>query len=257
MKKITNNLVLTLLSLLMMLLIVGCSNSTQLGTLEKIKEEGKLVVGTEASYRPFEYHNAKDEIVGFDIDIAKALSKELGVELEIKDIAFDGLIPSLKTKKFDLVIAAMTITESRKKSVDFSTPYFNAGQVIAVLDSEDQIQNVEDLVGKTVGVQLGTTGDLKVSEIDGLEIKRYEKIPQAFIDLKNGRIDAIVNDLPVTATFVKKVEGVKIVGTPFTEENYGMAIRKDDNELEKRLNEALSNIKEKGIYDKIYAKWFK
>ncbi len=253
MKNIAKLIVITLVSVMMILGLVGCSGKQEGEGLKN----GKLTIGTEASYRPFEYHNEDDKIVGFDIDIAKAVADELGVELEIKDIAFDGLIPGLKTKKFDMVIAAMTITEERKKAVNFSKPYFNAGQVIAVVEDNDQIKNVNDLVGKKVGVQLGTTGDLKMSEMENVEVKRYEKIPQGFIDLNNARIDAVVNDLPVTATYVKKKEGVKIIVAPFTEENYGIAFRKNDTELAEEIDQALEKIKEDGRYDEIYNKWFK
>ncbi|OCL25838.1 glutamine ABC transporter substrate-binding protein [Orenia metallireducens] len=249
-------LLLTLLSMSLVLGIVGCGNNKKSNTFDQMKERGKLVIGTEASYRPFEYHDENDEIIGFDIDIAKAIAEELNLELEIKDIDFDGLIPSLKTGKFDMVIAAMTITEARKKAVSFSSPYFDASQVIAVVSSNNEIKGVADLKGKKVGVQLGTTGDLEVSEMSGIEVTRYEKIPQAFIDLKNGRIDAVVNDMPVTATYVREREGVKIIGESFTEEYYGIAFRKNDNKLEEEINNALKNIKDKGIYDEIYAKWF-
>ncbi|MGM0502189.1 MAG: transporter substrate-binding domain-containing protein, partial [Bacillota bacterium] len=136
--------------------------------------------------------------------------------------------------------------------------YFNAGQVVAVMADNNDIKGPEDLEGKKVGVQLGTTGDLKVSEMDNIDsIKRYEKIPQAFIDLKNGRIDAIVNDLPVTAAYIMSNSEVKIVGEPFTTEHYGIAARPDDDELLNKINTALKEVKENGTYDEVYNKWFK
>lgn len=248
---------LTLLSVLI-LIMAGCgSDEESINTFDKIKENGKLVIGTEASYRPFEYYDNNDNIIGFDIDIARAIAEELGVELEIKDIAFDGLLPSLNTKKFDMVIAAMTITDERKNAVDFSESYFNAGQVISVLEDNNQIKSVEDLEGKKVGVQLGTTADITMSEMDSIEVSRYEQMTQAFIDLRNGRIDAVANDLPVAAEYIKKKDGVKIVGKPFTQENFGIAVRKEDNKLEEEINNALQAIKENGKYDEIYEKWFK
>ncbi len=248
---------ITLLSVLL-LIIAGCGSSEEsINTFDKIKEEGKLVIGTEPSYRPFEYYDKNDNIIGFDIDVAHAIAEELGVELEIKDIAFDGLLPSLNTNKFDMVIAAMTITDKRKNAVDFSESYFNAGQVITVLEDNNQIKSVEDLQGNKVGVQLGTTADITMSEMDNIEVSRYEQMTQAFIDLRNGRIDAVANDLAVAAEYIKKKAGAKIVGKPFTEENFGMAIRKEDDKLEEEINGALQSIKDNGKYDEIYEKWFK
>ncbi|AGB42111.1 periplasmic component of amino acid ABC-type transporter/signal transduction system [Halobacteroides halobius DSM 5150] len=247
-----------LFSLLIGLLVVTGCGQQEATTWSKIQNKGKLVVGMDAAYRPFEYHNQNDKIVGFDVDMLQAVADQLGVKLVIKDTAWDGIIPGLKAKKYDVIASAMTITEQREKAVDFSNPYFNAGQVVAVLDSNNTIKSVDDLTGKVVGVQLGTTGDLKVSKMEGIKkIKRYGKIPQAFIELQNGRLDAVVNDLPVTAAYIMKKPNVKIVGEPFTSEQYGIAIREADDKLTKKVNAAIKKIKENGTYDKIYNKWFK
>ena len=248
-----------LLSILVLALVfaVGCSSEPET-TLDKVQEEGILTIGMSADYKPFEYTDENGEIVGFDVDIAKAIGEKLGVEVKFVDTAFSGLIPGLKSDKYDLIMSAMTITEERAKSVDFTNQYFNAGQVVAVMEDNNDIKGHKDLTGKKVGVQLGTTGDLKVSEMDNIEqIKRYEKIPQAFIDLRNGRLDAIVNDLPVTAAYILKHPEVKMVGKPFTTEHYGIAARPGDEELLKEVNGALKEIKEDGTYDEVYNKWFK
>ena len=256
-----------LLGLALVVGAVGCSGgetetkSTEKArtTLDKIKERGKIIIGSDASYKPFEYHNADGKIVGFDVDFMNAIGKELGFEVEFVDTAFDGIIPGLNAKKYDIVVSAMTITEKREKAVDFTEPYFNAGQVIAVMEGTEGIQGPKDLKGKTVAVQLGTTGDLKVTkEIEGVEeVKRYEKITQAFIELRNGRADAVVNDLPVTAAYIMSNPDVKMVGEPFTEEQYGIATREVDDALTKALNDAIAKLKKNGTYDKIHAKWFK
>ena len=247
-----------ILSVLLFTLVfaVGCAGDQT--TWDKVQDEGKLTIGMSADYKPFEYTDENGEIVGFDADIAQAIGEKLGVEVEFVDTAFSGLIPGLKSNKYDLIMSAMTITEKREKAVDFTNQYFNAGQVVAVMDDTNSIQGVEDLKGKKVGVQLGTTGDLEVSDMDNIEqIKRYEKIPQAFIDLRNGRIDAIVNDLPVTAAYIMKHPEVKMVGKPFTSEHYGIAARPGDEELLKKVNGALKELKEDGTYDEVYNKWFK
>jgi polar amino acid transport system substrate-binding protein len=254
-------LLLALLSLALVVSVAGCGGEKKeeaKTTFDKIKEEGKIVIGCSADYKPFEYTDEDGKIVGFDVDFMKAIGQELDLEVEFKDTAFDGLIPALNSKKHDVIVSAMTITEKREKAVDFTEPYFNAGQVIAVMKDSDAIQGPEDLEGKLVGVQLGTTGDLEASEMEGIkEVKRYEKITQAFIELRNGRLDAVVNDLPVTAAYIMENSDVKIVGKPFTEENYGIATREDDDELEKALNDAIAKLKENGTYDEIYNKWFK
>ncbi|MFO7820013.1 MAG: basic amino acid ABC transporter substrate-binding protein [Halanaerobacter sp.] len=236
---------------------VGCGGGTET-TLDEVQEEGKLTIGMSADYKPFEYTDDDGEIVGFDVDVANEIADQLGVEVEFVDTAFSGLIPGLKSEKYDLIMSAMTITEKRAESVDFTEQYFNAGQVVAVMEDNEEIEDVEDLTEKKVGVQLGTTGDLEVSEMENIEeVKRYEKIPQAYIDLKNGRIDAVVNDLPVTAAYIMKHPEVKIVGDPFTTEHYGIAARPGDEELLNEVNAALQEIKENGTYDEIYNEWFK
>ncbi|TDX52447.1 basic amino acid ABC transporter substrate-binding protein [Orenia marismortui] len=239
-----------------LLVMAGCSSEEQ-GTWQKIEKEGKLVVGMSADYKPFEYHDKDDNIVGFDVDVLKEIAKKLNLELELKDTAWDGIIPGLQSSKYDLIMSAMTITEDRKKAVNFSDSYFNAGQIIAVSESNDSIKNVEDLKGKTVGVQLGTTADIEASKMEGVEVKRYEKIPQAFIELNNGRVDAVAADLPVVAKYTLDHSGVKIVGEPFTTENFGIAMRKADTELLEKINTALADLKADGTYDEIYNKWFK
>ncbi|MBM7624150.1 basic amino acid ABC transporter substrate-binding protein [Sporohalobacter salinus] len=250
-----------LLGLALAIGVVGCGGAKKeeaKTTFDKIKEEGKLVVGCSADYKPFEYPNEDGKIVGFDVEFMKAVGEELGLEVEFTDTAFDGLIPSLKSKKFDVIASAMTITDKRAKTVDFSQPYFNAGQVIAVKEGSNDVKKPEDLAGKVVGVQLGTTGDLKASEIEDIKkVKRYQKITQAFIELRNERIDAVVNDLPVTAAYIMDNPDVKIIGKPFTEENYGIAMRKGDDELEKKINKTIKKLKENGTYDELYNKWFK
>jgi len=226
-------------------------------TWDKIKEEGELVVGMDAAYKPFEYQDENGEIVGFDVDILKAITDKLGVELDLQNTSFDGIIPGLQAKKYDLIMSAMTITEDRKKAVNFSDPYFDASQVIAIMEDNNEIKGVDDLQGKVIAVQLGTTGDLEVSEMKGIkEIKRFDTIPEAFIALQNRQVAAVVNDLPVTKAYIKEHPEVKVVGEALTIEQYGIAFRKADTKLMEKINEALIELKQEGTYDKIYAKWF-
>ncbi|MGQ9628781.1 MAG: basic amino acid ABC transporter substrate-binding protein [bacterium] len=218
----------------------------------------KIVVGTDATYPPFE--NIVDgKFVGFDIDLAQAIAKEIGAEIEFVNVAWDGIIPGLLAKKYDMIQSAMTITEERAKQVTFSRPYYNAGQIVAVRVENTTIKDEKDLPGKRVGVQLGTTGEFAVKEIKGAIVKSYDTIDLAFIDLINGNVDAVVADDPTVAAFVKeRGKGkLKIVGKPFTDEHYGIAMRKEDTALHKAVNAALEKLEKDGTIERLKEKWIK
>ncbi len=225
-------------------------------TYDEIMKKGVLTVGTDATYAPFEYRNFKNDIVGFDIDFVRALAKEMGnLKVKLVDTAWDGIIPGLLSKKYDIIVSAMTITEERAKKVTFSDPYFETGQVIVVAKDRNDIKSVDDLKGKVIAVQLGTTGDFAASKIEGATVKRFDTIDKAYFEVMLGRADAVVNDLSQTAYGIKRFP-LKIACKPFTVEYYGIAMRKEDKKLHKAVNAALKALKEKGIYDEIYKKWF-
>lgn len=241
--------ILFVLSLMLMALTFG-------SIIDQIKERGYLIVGTEATFPPFEYYNENNEIVGFDIDIAKQIANALGVNLKVVDIAFDGLIPSLLTKKIDMVIAGMTITNERAKVVAFSDPYFTAGQVIVVKKGTKPIRILEELKNKVVAVQLGTTGDLVVSNLKGVkEIRRFAKFTDAFLELKNRRVDAIVLDSAVAKAYVTLNPEFEITSDVLSSEKYGIAIRKEDKDLLQFVNKILADMR-KSPYDLLLEKWF-
>ncbi|MGQ9845484.1 MAG: transporter substrate-binding domain-containing protein [Caldisericia bacterium] len=226
-------------------------------TLKRAQRRGYLLVGSDVTYPPFEYmENGKP--VGFDVDLINLIAKEMGLErAEIMDTAWDGIFAALKTEKFDIIISSVTITEERKLEMLFSDPYYNSGQVIAVRKDDNRINNENDLKGMVVGVQINTTGDFAAQEIPGIkEIKRYDDIQQAFQDLEIGRIDAIINDLPVNAYFASTRKNVKLVGNLLTVEQYGIAARLVDVDLVNEINKALKNLKESGKYRELYLKWF-
>ena len=152
-----------------------------------------VYVGTNAEFAPFEYLD-KNQIVGFDIDLLNAISKEAGIEFKIQDMAFDGLLPALQTKKVDLVIAGMTATPERQKAVAFSKPYFKAKQVVITKGVDKSLKNFKDLSGKKVGVMLGFTGDTVVSEIKGVKVERFNAAYAAILALGQGKVDAVVLD---------------------------------------------------------------
>lgn len=250
-------------------LLGGCSSKETKETKQATSEKenkydtitpGVLTVGSDVAYPPFEFEDEKtQEIVGFDVDLIKEIGKRIGLEVKIQPAAFDTIIQALNAKKFDCVVSAMTITEERLEQVNFSDPYIDSDQSVAVKKGS-QIKSLEDLNGKIVGVQRGTTGELKAQELKekyGIkEIKSYDDTLMAFEDLKAGRVDAVVNDYPVTAYLVKKDPVFEIVAKIPTGEKYGIAVRKDSEELLKAINKALAEIKEDGTYDRIYKKWF-
>ncbi len=243
------------------LLVAACAPpATPVAPAEQAAPAEKITikVGTNAEYPPFEYVDESGNIVGFDVDLINALAERAGFDVELVNTKWDGIFAALAAGEFDVVCSAVTITDERKQIVDFTDPYFNAGQSIAVLASNDEIKSVEDLKGKRIGVQLGTTGDIEASKIEGAEVKRYEEITLAFQALANGDVDAVVNDTPTSAAIIKANPEInaKIVGEPFTNEFYGIAVNKNKPEIRDALNKALAEIKADGTYDKIYQKWF-
>lgn len=216
---------------------------------------GTLVMATNAEFPPYEYHEG-DKVVGIDADIAQAIADQLGMKLEIEDIAFDSIIPEITSGKADMGMAGITITDDRKKSVDFSDTYAKASQKIIVKD-DSTIASPDDLKGKIVGVQLGTTGDIYVSDLeaDGTKVERYNKGFEAVQALSQGKIDAVVIDSEPAKTFVDQTKGLKILDQSFTDEEYAIAVKKGNTELLDKINGALKTLKENGTLDQIIAKY--
>ena len=218
---------------------------------------GVLVMATNAEFPPYEFHEG-DAIVGIDADIAKAIADELGMELEIEDIAFDSIIPEITSGKADMGLAGMTVTEDRKQSVDFSDTYAKASQKIIVTE-DSEIAAPDDLKGVIVGVQLGTTGDIYVSDLeaDKTTVERYNKGFEAVQALSQGKVDAVVIDGEPAKTFVSQTEGLKILDESFTDEEYAIAVKKGNTELLDKINGALKTLKDNGTLDEIVAKYIK
>ncbi len=243
------------------------AKATEAGSEAESKEEteaaeseaagGVLVMATNAEFPPYEYHEGQ-EIIGIDVDIAKAIAAELGMELEIEDVAFDSIIPEITSGKADIGLAGITVTEDRKVSVDFSDTYAKASQMIIVKE-DSEIAGPEDLKGVVVGVQLGTTGDLYVSDLeaDGTTVERYNKGFEAVQALSQGKIDAVVIDGEPAKTFVSETEGLKMLDEAFTEEEYAIAVKKGNTELLDKVNAALASLEEKGTLDEIIGNYIK
>ena len=233
--------------------------SAEAAETEAAKEAagGKLVMATNAEFPPYEYHDG-DAVVGIDAEIAKAIADELGMELEIEDIAFDSIIPEIVSGKADMGLAGMTVTEDRMQSVDFSNTYAKASQKIIVTE-DSEIASPDDLKGVIVGVQLGTTGDIYVSDLeaDGTTVERYSKGFEAVQALSQGKIDAVVIDGEPAKTFVAETQGLKILDESFTDEEYAIAVKKGNTELLEKINGALKTLKDNGTLDEIVAKYIK
>ncbi len=216
-------------------------------------EGGKLIMATNAEFPPYEYHEG-DEIVGIDAEIAAAIADELGMTLEIEDMAFDSIITAVSSGKADMGLAGMTVDPDRQKNVNFSDTYATAAQVIIVNEDSD-IAGPDDLTGKKIGVQLGTTGDIYAEDIEDAEIERYNKGMEAVQALQQNKIDAVVIDGEPAKVFVAENEGLKLLDEPLTEEEYAIAIAKDNDELLEKVNTALASLKDSGKLDEIVAKY--
>lgn len=216
---------------------------------------GVLTMATNAEFPPYEFHDG-GEIVGIDVEIAEAIAEKLGMTLEIEDIAFDSIIPEVDSGKADIGLAGMTVSEDRLKNVDFSEPYTTASQVIIVKNDSD-IAGPDDLAGKYIGVQLGTTGDIYASdyEEEGSTIERYSKGFEAVQAMMQGKIDAVVIDLEPAKVFVSENEGIKILDEALTVEEYAIAVKKGNTELVEKLNTALAELKDSGELQAIIDKY--
>ena len=226
--------------------------------LEKKAEGPKVLkVGTEVTFPPFEFREqGSKEITGFDMDLIRAIGKKLDMQVEILDMDFEALIPAVKRGNLNLAIAGMTITSDRQKIVDMSDPYYESGLCLVVSKGNTAIQKPEDLKGRTVAVQTGTTGEEKAKRLAGDKVRRFKTNEEVFGALKDKTAEAIIIDKPVAQYFINKHHpDAVIVGDTFEKESYGIVMRRH-GELTPKVNRALAELKQSGEYDKIYEKWF-
>lgn len=218
-----------------------------------------IVIATDATWPPMEFVNADKQIVGFDIDYMKAAAKEAGYNVEFKSVAWDGIFGGLEAGKYDAVCSSVTITDERKKTMDFSIPYFKVRQAL-VVPKTSTAKTLEDMKGKTVGAQIGTTGYFAIKKVAGVDAKSYDEIGLAMEDLFNGRIDGVVCDDPVAAQYALQREEykakLKIAAVLDTgDEYYGVAVKKGNTEVLDLLNKGIKAVEEKGIAKELRAKW--
>lgn len=239
--------------------MVGCgssakkeSASSNASSLEAIKSKGKLVIGTSADYPPYEFHSTvdgKDKIVGFDIEIAKEFAKDLGVELEIKDMSFDGLLVALQSDKIDMVFAGMTPTDERKQNADFSDIYFTATHRFMVRSGDEtSITKMEDLKGKKIGVQKGSIQEgIAQANFDAANIKSLEKVTDLVLDLKNNKVDAILVESTVADINVQKNSGIAVADKLEVKDPDGgaaIAMKKNSTELQTEINKTIKRLQD-------------
>ena len=219
-------------------------------------EPGVLTMGTNATFPPYEYKDG-DAVVGIDPDIAQALADKLGLKLEVVDMEFDSLIASVQSGKVDIVLAGMTVNEERKKNVDFTDPYANGVQVIIVADGSD-IATFDDLAGKLIGVQQGTTGHVYCSDDWGEgNVVAFQSGAAAVQALQQGKVDCVVIDQEPAKAFVEANDGLKILDTQYANEDYAAAVSKKNPELTEALNKALQELKDDGTVQEILDKYIK
>lgn len=233
----------------------GTENASD-SSLEDVKAKGKIVVGTSADFPPMEWVSYKDgseKYLGLDMNIAKAIADKLGVELEIKNMAFEGLLASLKAGDVDMVLAGMEASDERKKEVDFSAPYYSGGQVIVVREEDkDLYKTLDDLKGKKVGTQINTIQQTYAEEMFGSDAQAYDLNNVLIEQLKNKSIDAIfLSELPAKE-FVYLNKGLAViedVGAP-KEKGFAAAIKKGNNSLFEEVSKIVSELKDSGQVDK-------
>ncbi len=267
------NLFKTFVSCLLILSLFGCSASNSANTnqqttqednsLAKIKEKGELIIGTSADYAPREFHmviDGKDTIVGYDIDIAKEIAKDMGVELKIQDMSFDGLLTALNAGNVDMVIAGMVATEERKNAVDFSISYGKStdneeGQKLVIRkEDKDIYTSIESLTDKKLGVQKGgLQEEIAKSQLSNTKVTYLSKIPNMIMDLQMNKVDAIILAADVAQNYANENDKIYITDIPLVQEEEGtaIAIKKGDKSLVNQTNSTLKRLMDDGLMDKI------
>ena len=242
------------------LLIAGVSCSKKDDSAAKGTDEAaKLIIASDCTWPPMEFVNADKEMVGYDIDFINAVAEEGGFEIVIRNTAWDGIFASLANGECDAVISSVTITDERKKTMDFSTPYINAGQVL-IVGAGSSAETLADLAGKEVGAQIGTTGAIEIGN-SSATLKTYDELGFAIEDLSNGRIEGVVADTPIAADYVLQNDTYKgklmIVGDSFTDEYYGIAVKKGNTEVLDLINKGVKAVQDKGIDKELENKWLR
>ncbi|MCK1985536.1 transporter substrate-binding domain-containing protein [Peribacillus simplex] len=241
--------------LILTIFISACGTNEEKNAGEEKKPEKVYKVGVDTTYPPFEFKEG-NEYKGIDIELINAIAKDQDFKIKLSPMDFGGIIPAMQANQLDVAIAGMSITEERKKVVDFSTPYFDAGLTIVVKKENTSTKTVKDLKGKTIAVKKGTTGAKYAQDNAtklGIKVVQFNDSPAMFQEVANGNADALIEDYPVISyAIAQKDLGLKIVGDRLNGDQYGIAVLKGQNEdLLKKINDGLANLKKDGTYDEI------
>ncbi|MEN4685560.1 glutamine ABC transporter substrate-binding protein GlnH [Pantoea agglomerans] len=227
-------------------------------SLSSTAADKKLVVATDTAFVPFEFKQG-DKYVGFDVDLWDAIAKELKLDYTLKPMDFSGIIPALQTRNVDLALAGITITEERKKAIEFSDGYYKSGLQVMVRNNENDIKGISDLNGKVVAVKSGTGSvEYAKANIKSKDLRQFPNIDSAYMELGTNRADAVLHDTPNILYFIHTAgKGrFKAVGDSIEAQQYGIAFPKGSNDLREKVNGALKTLKENGTYNTLYKKWF-
>jgi ABC-type amino acid transport substrate-binding protein len=269
MKKVIISLVVVVIAVVLVLGFLWWQKNNNPPTasdqsLAEIQKSGRLIIGVDYSYGVMEFFDEQGQPAGIDIDLGREIASRLGVQAEFKGFDWQNLFSLIEKKEVDLVLSSVTITADRAQRILFSSPYFNGGQVILTTAKNTDINTVEDLKNRKIGVQIDTTSQEAAEKITGQDLViTYNSWENPYdqggliYDLKAGKFDAIIVDYIQALESIKKDAGVKIVGTPFTQEYYGIATNLENRALMEAIDTALRDIKKEGVLKKIEDKWTK
>lgn len=238
----------------LMLCLLACSWVFAGGASE---DDGVYVFAADATWPPFEFIDENGKLTGFEVELVPMIGEHVGVEMRVENIAWDTIFAGLANGQYDGVASGVTVTEERKQTMDFSMPIASQGQVVVVMTGSD-IQSADDLTGKSVGVQIGTTGDFALDDYD-VDRRQYDDIGLAIQDMINGNLDACVCDSIIASDFVLANENyagmLRVAGEPFTDEEIAIAVKKGNTELLDLVNQGLQAMMDDGSFDALKAKW--
>lgn len=241
------------------LLSLVCMSAVALASTAFAKD---LRVASNTTFPPFEFVNSQtQEITGFEIELIEAMGKKAGYEVKIQNMGFDGIIPALLSGTVDVGASGFSVTDERKKRVLFTDPFYRSGLTILVSKTGGKaIQTFDDLKGKRIAVQIGTTAAAQAKTIEGADVRTFNHAGEAILELVNGGVDAVINDKPVTDYMLTRqprlAEQVSHLPVMLTADDFAMAVAKNNPSLQKELNDALTALKASGEYDALYTKWF-
>lgn len=243
-------------------LLIGCGTAGSTGTTgttsNNTSQQQVIKLGADITFPPFEMMK-NGKVTGFDIDLVKAIAAQENLKIAdpIQTMDFQGLIPAIQTGTIDVAVAGITITPTREQQVNFSKPYYHSGLSILV-KNDSTISGLADLKGKTIAVKLGTTADIMLSKDQGINIKRFNNIDDAYNELQNGGAQAVIFDNPVNLNYINTGHNnVKVVGGLLTGEDYGIAVTKQNSQLLQKINDGLNKLIANGQYEKLYREYFK